>query len=161
MELTNFHHQAVALVGTVALPSPYPAYGVVSFVLSDWDGDAVIYVRIVQVVSQRRAITRFVRPEDIRAIRIKPDGDDDADPESWPILGPAKTRREIADRQADIIAHAQEAGVKHLEESWHVAAILHVHEAAPVLHRHEAGVTAAASAEFVEFFSHAGIPCCG
>ncbi|MGP0068635.1 MAG: hypothetical protein ACLQGP_34175 [Isosphaeraceae bacterium] len=160
MDITNSHHFAVALVGTVALPSPYPAYGHASLMLTDWDGEAVIYVKLVQVVNQKRMITRFIKPADIRAIRSRPTGGA-ADPETWPILSPSATQKEIAAGEAALIAHAKKAGVKELEESWHPAVILYVHEAAPVLHRHEAGVTAAVSAESLDFLASPHIPCCG
>jgi hypothetical protein len=163
MDITDLQHEAAALVGTVTLPSPYPASGTASFVLTDWGGDAVIYVKIAQVVNKKRIITRFVKPEDIVAIRVEPEHDEDEepDPETWPLLSPAKTRKEMAAREKAIIAHATTAGVTYLEEPWHAAAILHVREAAPVLHRYEAGVTAAVSAESPDMFASAGIPCCG
>ena len=162
MDVTNRHPCAVTLVGTVALPSPYPAYGQASFVLADWDGDTMVYVKLVQVVTKKQFITRFIKPGDIRAIRSKPDAGD-GDPETWPILSPAKTRKEIDAGETALIANAKEAGAKYLEESWHTAVILYVLEAAPILHRLEAGVTAAVSAESLRL--HEGliaphIPCC-
>ena len=166
MDLSTQHHQAVALVGTVPLPSPYPASGEASFVLTDWDGETVIYVKLVQVVNQKRIITRFVKPENIVAIRIKPEDDDDEDvsdndPQAWTMLNPTATRKEIETGKATIIADAKAAGVKELEEVWHTAVILYVHETAPVLHRHEAAVTAAVSAESLDAFSpDGGVPCC-
>jgi hypothetical protein len=159
MDITNLHHQAASLVGTVTLPSPYPASGAASFVLSDWDGDAVIYVKIVQVVNEKRIITRFVKPEDIRAIRFEP-AVGEGGPETWPILSPSATRKELEAGEKAIVAHAKKAAVKSLEEPWHDAAILYVDESAPVLHRFEAGVTAAVSAESLEALA-GGIPCCG
>jgi hypothetical protein len=146
MDIANEHHYAVALAGTVALPSPYPAYGQAFFVLSDWEGDTVIYVKLVQNVSKKQIVTWHVKPGEIRAIRLQPPGGSN-DPESWPILSPAKTRKEIAAGETAIIAHAKEAGVKSLEEPWHPAVILYVPEAAPVLFRHEVAMTAAESVE--------------
>jgi hypothetical protein len=162
MDVTSHHHQAVTLVGTVALPSPYPAVGRASFVLTDWDGETVIYVKLVQVISPKRIITRFVRPGDIRAIRSKPK-DSKVGPEAWPLISPAKTRAEIAAGEKAIIAHAKAAGVTYLEEPWHAEVILYVPEPAPVLHRTEVGVTAAVSAESpspMENLVPSSIPCC-
>jgi hypothetical protein len=161
MDITDLQHEAAALVGTVTLPSPYPASGAASFVLTDWGGDTVIYVKIVQVVNKKRIITRFVKPEDIVAIRSEPAHDKAHNPETWPLLGPAKTKKELETGEKTIIADAATAGVTYLEELWHAAAILYVREAAPVLHRYEAGVTAAVSAESPDMFAPAGIPCCG
>ncbi len=161
MDITNLQHDAMTLVGTVALPSPYPASGAASFVLTDRDGDAVIYVKIVQVVNPKRIITRFVKPEDVRAIRCKPEDDEVGGPETWPLASPAATKKAIEAGEKAIVAHAKKAGVKYLEEPWCPAAILYVLEAAPVLHRHEAGVTAAVSAESLDMATVAGIGCCG
>ncbi len=158
MEFTNAHHNAVTLAGTVALPSPYPATGEAFFVLTDWDSEQVVYVKLVQVMSSKQMITRFVRPEDVRAIRAKPSvaGTSD-DPNDWPLLSPSKTQKEIRAGETAIIAHAKAAKLKYLEELWHAEVILYVPETAAVLHRNEFGVTAAVSSEG---FLPASAGCC-
>jgi hypothetical protein len=109
-----------------------------------------VFVKILQVVSDRRIITRFVRPEDIRAIRGRPEGADGGGPESWPVLGIKKIQGELESRARELRAQAARTGI--LDESpWYHAAIVYVAEAAPVLHRNEVGVTAAVSSEEVGF----------
>ncbi len=150
MEFANEHHHAVTLAGVVALPSPYPATARAFFVLTDWDAEAVIYIKLVQVLNSKHIITRFIRPDDVRAIRPKPSAATSDDPNDWPILSPTKTQKEIRAGEAAIVEHANAARVKHLEELWHPEVILYVPETASVLHRHEYGVTAAVSAEGIE-----------
>jgi hypothetical protein len=148
MELTNEHHHAITLAGTAALPSPYPATAQAFFVLSDWDSEQVIYVKLVQIVSSKHIITRLIRPEDIRAIRPKPTAPGTStDPHDWPILSPAKTQKEISAGEAAIVAHATAGKLKYLEELWHAAVIVYLPEAASVLHRQETAMTAAESVE--------------
>jgi hypothetical protein len=151
MELHQSQLTALALAGTVALPSPFPAYGPISLVAVDDDGELEVMVKIVQVVSPRRIITRFIRPEDIRAIRGNPDGTIGAGPESWPILDIKKLQADLDGRIEQLLARTGEGG--DAEGLWFPAAIVYVPEAAPVLHRNEVGVTAAVSAEEVGFGS--------
>ncbi len=145
MDFTNHHHQAVTLAGTVPLPSPYPACGQAFFAYTEWDGEPVVYIKLVQVVGPKNIVTRFIKPEDIRAIRTP--ASEDTDPETWPLLSPTRTRKQIDDGIKAIIAKAKAAKVTHLETSWQVAAILYVLETAPVLHRHDVAMTAAVSFE--------------
>jgi hypothetical protein len=149
MELYPCQLTALALAGTVALPSPYPAYGSVSLVVVGDGDDREVLVKIVQVVSPRRIITRFIRPEDIRAIRGNPDGTVGAGPESWPICDIKKLRADLDSRIKALLARVGTG--PHAESLWYPAAIVYVPESAPVLHRNEIGVAAAISAEEVGF----------
>src|SRR5579883_2866398 len=149
MELHQSQLTALALAGTVPLPSPFPAYGPISLVAVDDDGDLEVMIKIVQVVSPRRIISRFIRHRDIRAIRGNPDGTIGAGPESWPILDIKKLRADLDGRMKQLL-HQMGAGGG-AESLWYPAAIVYVPEAAPVLHRNEVGVTAAVSAEEVGF----------
>ncbi len=157
MDFTIDHHQAVTLAGTVPLPSPYPAYGQAFFAYTEWDGEPVVYVKLVQVVSPKNIVTRFIKPEDVRAIRTRT-ASEYTDPETWPLLSPTKTRKAIDDGIKAIIAKAKAAKATHLEISWQTAAILYVAEAAPVLHRHDVAMTAALSFEQPALTS---THCCG
>jgi hypothetical protein len=149
MEFHTCHHDALTLAGTVALPSPYPACGAVSVVISRHGEDFEVFVKILQVVSERRIITRFVRPEDVRAIRGHPAAASGGGPETWPVLGIKKLQAELDKLAKELIAKAK-TGI--FEESvWYTSAIVYVPEAAPVLHRNEVGVTAAVSVEEVAF----------
>jgi hypothetical protein len=157
MEFHTCHHDALTLAGTVALPSPYPACGEVSVVVSRHGEDFEVFVKILQVVSERRIITRFVRPEDIRAIRGYPASAGGGGPETWPVLGIKKLQGELDKKSKELIAKAK-TGIFD-ESSWFSAAVVYVPESAPVLHRNEVGVTAAVSAEEVAF-ADAWSGCC-
>ena len=126
MEFHTCHHDALTIAGTVALPSPYPACGVVSVVISRHGEDFEVFVKILQVVSERRIITRFVRPEDIRAIRGNPAEATGGGPESWPVLGIKKLQAELDKRVKELIAKAK-TGI--FEESvWYSSAVVYVPE---------------------------------
>ncbi len=69
MDFHATHQAALKIAGTVALPSPFPAFGSLWIVVAPEDGEYETYIRIVQHVSSRRIITRYVRLADVRAIR--------------------------------------------------------------------------------------------
>ncbi len=156
MELQPFHHAALAIAGTVPLPSPHPAIGTVSLVITADGADLEVFAKIVQVVGDKRIITRFVRPEDIRAVRARPDDAPHSGPESWPVLGIKKIKGAIAKHAKALTEKAQKGVFGEVE--WYAAAIVYVAESAPVLHRNEIAVTAAVSAEEVWFVGPG--PCC-
>jgi hypothetical protein len=156
MEFHPCHHAALTLAGTVPLPSPYPASGLVSVTIARDGEDLEIFVKILQVVGDKRIITRFVRPEDIRAVRARPDGAAARDPDSWPVLGIKKIKGDLDKRSKELIEKAKKGILE--EAAWYSAAIVYVAESAPVLHRNEVGVTAAVSAEEVWFVAPFG--CC-
>jgi hypothetical protein len=149
MEFQPSHVTALTLAGTVALPSPYPATGIVSVVIARDGEDFEVFIKILQVISERRVITRLVRPEDVRAIRGDPDGTIGGGPESWPLRSIRKLKAELDRRAKDLLAKAN-TGLP-AESPWYPSAIVYVPESAPVLHRNEVGVTAAVSAEEVAF----------
>jgi hypothetical protein len=159
MEFHPSQQTALALAGTVPLPSPYPASGPVSLVLFGDGGDEEVLVKILQVISDLRTITRFVRPEDVRAIRGHPDGAIDDGPESWPVLGIKRVRAALEERARVLRERAGKARGPE-EVPWYDAAIVYVLESAPVLHRDEVGVTAAVSSEDVGFAGTSWSGCC-
>jgi hypothetical protein len=159
MEFLPSHHSALLRAGTVALPAPFPATGSVSIVLTRDDEELEVVVKILQVVSARRIITRFVRPEDIRAIQSRPAGAPTSGPESWPIRSFKKVRAEFEAREKTLRTDHQTKSILG-EVLWYEAAIVHVAESAPVLHRDEIGVTAAVSAEEVAFSDEIPQSCC-
>jgi hypothetical protein len=158
MEFHPTHHTAIALAGTVPLPSPHPASGLVSLVAMRDGDDIEVFVKILQVVSDRRVITRFVRPDDVRAIRAHPGHHAAAGPESWPVLSIKKIRAELERRVGELRERAAKTGILD-EAAWYAAGVVYVHESAPVLHRDEVGVTAAVSCEEV-FFAASPAGCC-
>jgi hypothetical protein len=150
MDFQQSHQTAIKLAGTVALPSPFPSCGAVSVVVAPEDGEFETYVKIVQIVSVRRIVTRFVRLDDVRAVRAPAQGSAAGGPESWPFIGPKEARRQIEKKEKDLRAQVKKSGSA-AESDWLPAAIIYAPEGAPVLHRNDVGVTAAVSAEDVAF----------
>jgi hypothetical protein len=150
MDFHATHQAALKIAGTVALPSPFPACGSLSIVVAPEDGDYETYLRIVQPVTGKRIITRFVRLADVRALRAPETAEASGAPETWPIIGAREIQRRIAKKEKELRAAATKSGSAS-ESEWLPAAIVYVPEAAPVLHRNDVGVTAAVSAEEVAF----------
>jgi hypothetical protein len=150
MDFHSTHQAALKIAGTVALPSPFPACGSLSIIVAPEDGDYETYIRIVQVVSGRRMITRFVRLADVRAIRAPEKSTAQGPPETWQIILAKEVQRRISKKEKDLRTAATKSKTA-CESEWLPAAIVYVPEAAPVLHRNDVGVTAAVSAEEVAF----------
>jgi hypothetical protein len=150
MDFQPTHQGALKIAGSVALPSPFPACGTLSILVAPDDGEYETYIRIVQQVSGRRIITRFVRLADVRAIRAPDASEAHCTPETWPIIGLKEVQRRIGKKEKELRTAATKSGSA-CESEWLPAAIVYVPEAAPVLHRNDVGVTAAVSAEEVAF----------
>jgi hypothetical protein len=150
MDFHPGHQAALKIAGTVALPSPFPACGSLSILVAPEDGDYETYIRIAQIVSGRRIITRFVRLSDVRAVRAPEIPESHGGPETWPIIGLKEVARRISKKEKELRTAATKSGTA-CEAAWLPAAIVYVPEAAPVLHRNDVGVTAAVSAEEVAF----------
>ena len=97
-----------------------------------------------------------IRPEDIRAIRVRPADSDAPDAEALPAVPMKKLKGELDKRSKELLTKAK-AGVFG-EQAWYPAAIVYVPEAAQVLHRSEMGVTAAVSTE--DLWSNVRGNCC-
>ena len=152
MDFTQNQQTALLLAGTVALPCPFPSVGTLSVLVVPEAGDFEVYIKIVQIVSSRRIITRFVRLADIRAVQALAANDPSGGPETWPIMGVAAVRRQLETIEKDLIEKVKKSNSARAFD-WLSAAIVYVPEAAPILHRDEVGVTAAVSAEDVGFNS--------
>jgi hypothetical protein len=162
VSLQESQQTAIALAGTVSLPAPFPATGPVSVVLIREDDSWETYIKIVQVVSLHRIVTRYVRRADIRAIRAPAGPARNGGPESWPVRKFKQAQGEIDAREQALRDRApDQATPAELELDWHPEAIVYVPEAASVLHRVEIGVTAAVSAEDVGFTAAPGHCCHG
>jgi hypothetical protein len=150
MDFHPSHQTAIKLAGTVALPSPFPAFGALHIVVAPEDGDYETYLRIVQPVTGKRIITRFVRLADVRAVKAPARPEAAASPETWDVIGAKDIERRIAKKVKELRAEAAKSGVA-CDSEWLPAGIVYVPESAPVLHRNDVGVTAAVSAEDVGF----------
>jgi hypothetical protein len=158
---------ALALAGTVALPSPFPASARISMVISpepSEDGTSTeqkFSLKLVEVIGDKLVVTRFVRVEHVRAIRFRSGSNTNKDPWIWQL----KTSRELhADFRAteeELKAYSQtfkNAGTKfsfeqNLESG--TRGIVYVPETAPVLVRTEVAVVAAQAVDIASSYSAA------
>lgn len=159
---------AIALAGTVALPSPYPAYGKVSLGLDSSGRDERpsacprYYLKSVENLSARQVVTRIVALNDLRAVS-RPDGDDVAASKAPRVTELVENL--FLDGGVILVAKQKlEAAVKRAPGDYEIVifpvAVLHVPETAAVLTTvvSHAGVTAAESAEIILHTEGAG--CC-
>jgi hypothetical protein len=150
LELTAEHLLGLDLVGTVELPSPFPAAGRVFLVRHPGaEGSAAapaqprLFLKLVQRLSDSQTVTRFVSPEHVRGVRFRPSKPGEA-PEEPTLVSGESIRREIGaiDWTKSVkdqrTAHEVELRPGHL-------GVLHVPESAPVLVRLEQTVPAALS----------------
>jgi hypothetical protein len=150
---------AFDLAGTVALPSPFPAFGrlvvvrvarpraVPSQTLSQnkKPEDHVSYIlKLVQAVSEKLLVTRFVSPDDVRSVRVVRCAADTADPNRWELMDGADLRAELL--KIDWGDAAKDGNGSH-ELELYATAVLYVPESVQVLVRLEFGLPAALSVE--------------
>jgi hypothetical protein len=165
LELNEEHFLGLDLVGTVALPAPVPAVGRIYVVRSPptkgAKGDAAkprLLIKIVQKISESHVITRFVRPEHVRAIRLNPPKGSAASVEPTWLTGD-HVRSEIA-------TYDWGKGTKDKDDRSHLEVelrkdqpgVVYVHETAPVLFRHEQTLPAATSLEIAPGLRAAACP---
>jgi hypothetical protein len=151
--------QAFDLAGTIALPSPFPAFGrlfVVRFTRAKStttqtpaqgkkaENKAYYVLKLVQSVSEKLIITRFVSRDDVRAFRVYGESDYLADPLASGIHDGDALRDEI-DKLDWSSVGKDERGSHEVE--LYPAAVLYVPEAAQVLVRLEFGLPAVLSVE--------------
>jgi hypothetical protein len=159
---------AIALAGTVSLPSPHPAYGKVSLGLDSSGRDERptgcprYYLKSVEKLSARQVVTRIVALNDLRAVS-HPEGDDVAHSKAPRVTHLVEDL--FIEGGAILVAKQKlEAAVKRAPGDYEIVifpvAVLHVPETAAVLTTvvFEAGVTAAESAEIILHTEGAG--CC-
>jgi hypothetical protein len=150
---------AFDLAGTVALPSPFPAFGRLVVVRvarpkvvpsqkstqgKKSEDNASYILKLVQAVSEKLLVTRFVSPDDVRSVRVVPAAANTSDPNSWKLIDGADLRAEL--QKIDWgNATKEEHGSHELE--LYATAVLYVPESAQVLVRLEFGLPAALSVE--------------
>jgi hypothetical protein len=165
VELHHEHHVAFALSGTVALPSPFPATGRVFLGIygngSEAQGERPpLALKVIQVVTDRFVVTRFVPWGEVRAIRflatVSDEEGEEEGAEEWTTL----TARSFAGTKLfraaveQVVAAGGEAEIELLPK-----AIIYVPESAPVFTRFELGMTAAESAECEAFGAACRLKC--
>jgi hypothetical protein len=142
----------LSLVGTVALPSPFPAvarlYVVRYPALTGAKGDEAkprLFLKLVETINAHHVVTRIIDPQDVRAIRwtaAKP-------PAKGAVAEPVLQAGDQA--RAEIAAIDWGKAVKDPANSYEVplhpdeTAMVYVAEAAPVLLRHEQTLPASVS----------------
>lgn len=159
----GFHHRAaLALAGTIPLPSPFPASGRVYLIgvansqTTNGNGHSNgvdFYLKSVQVISERNILSRTLEIDSVRAIGFHRASDHNghdqhprANGDDWQVvpIDDSNTVAEAMQRLRDARNGNQNGS---LEVLLYEKAVLYVHEAAPVLHHQELGITAAISAE--------------
>ena len=163
-DFTTDQRLLLAMAGTVALPSPYPAYGQV-FVGIDPSGDDSpasprFFVKLVQTLTSRRVITRFFALNDLRAVSY-PAGSQ-GDVHAARVTSTVTDMRErIESAKQALECAVQDSATVH-ELLLYPVAVLHLPEAAAVMVHitQEFGVTAAEAAENVEKCTEVTSGCC-
>ena len=158
LQIEPHHAQAMTLVGTVALPSPYPAEGRIFLVRhpvpAGSQGNAArptFHVKVVQKISDSHTITRFVDIDHVRLVRLSPRSEEKTSDTTEPaaeMLDDKDLKKELA---AIAWGSAGETNCHPLEVELRPGqtGVVHVPEAAPVLLRYDCTVTAATSLENV------------
>jgi hypothetical protein len=151
--------RAFDLAGTIALPSPFPACGRLLIVRvarpkavtgqkpaqgKKAEDNASYILKLVQAVSEKLLVTRFVSPDDVRSVRVVAGAANTADPNSWNLIDGAELRAELL--KIDWGNAAKEEHGSH-ELELYAAAVLYVPESVQVLVRLEFGLPAALSVE--------------
>jgi hypothetical protein len=151
--------RAFDLAGTIALPSPFPAFGRLLVVRvarpktvtsqnptqgNNPEDNASYILKLVQTVSEKLLVTRFVSPGDVRSARVVAGAASTADPNSWQLIDGNELRAELL--KIDWGNAAKEERSSH-ELELYAAAVLYVPESVQVLVRLEFGLPAALSVE--------------
>jgi hypothetical protein len=163
LQVEPHHSLGLNLVGTVALPSPFPAEGRIYVVrhpaapgAKGEDVKPTYHIKIVQKLSDSHSITRIVSLDHVRMIRFSQPGESVTKGTS-PAgkAGPTPSELSLDDLKKEVTAVPWAKAVKDENHSYevelqpHRTGVVYVPEAAPVLLRHECTVTAATSLESI------------
>jgi hypothetical protein len=151
LEFSSHHLLGMNLVGTVPIPSPFPATAKVFVVRYPLPAGAKAgaakprdFLKLVETINPNHVITRIVDPEQVRAIKWFPKPAA-AGAAVEPVLKSGdQLRAEIAGLDW---SKAGKDPLSSYEQPLHPeeTGVVYVHEAAPVLLRHEQTVPAAVS----------------
>ncbi len=149
-ELGSEHLVALGLVGTVALPSPFPATARVFVVQlppppkGDVQAARKYHIKIVQKINDSCIITRFVDHNAVSLIRFQPASEGES-PEQGPFsLDHAGVQELVGGLKWDVV---DERASHEIEPFPQHTGVVHVPENQPVLLRYELSVPAATSLE--------------
>jgi len=149
-ELGAEHLVALSLVGTVGLPSPFPATGrilVVRLPLPpgiDDESARKFHIKIVQTINDSCIITRFVDHNAVSMIRFQPASEGESSKEKPFSLDHTEVRKLVGGLEWDVL---DERASHEIEPFPQHTGVVHVAETQPVLLRYELSVPAATSLE--------------
>lgn len=141
---------ALGLVGTVALPSPFPASGRILLVRhplppgTDDESARKYHVKIVQAINDSCIVTRFVDHNAVRLIRFQPASQGEPSKERPFSLDQAAVQKMVSDQKWDV---TDERASHEIEPYPQHTGVVHVPETQPVLLRYDLSVPAATSLE--------------
>jgi hypothetical protein len=146
-QLGESQRAAFALAGTVALPSPFPASGLISIGVFPPPADAkehepTYYLRIVERVSDSNIVTRHIRPEDVRAFRVRSKVEPYPEQNEWTLHLAADKFKFIDSLKKKLQENLLKGGPTEIALFDHAPTIVYVPDGAPVLLRIEMSVTA-------------------
>ena len=158
LQIEPHHRLGMSLVGTVALPSPFPAEGRIFVVRhpesnQPQGGEAKpsYHLKIVQKLSDTHSITRFMALDDMRLIRFSPPRDSQNAPARAGEEAPGPLCLDREQLREVVEAVPWEKVVRDGRCDYEVelypdrTGVVYVPEQAPVLLRHECAVMAAMS----------------
>lgn len=150
-ELGSEHMTALGLVGTVALPSPFPATGRIFVVRHPLPQGAaedsrIFHIKIVQKINDSCIVTRLVDHESVNLIRFQPVSREPATKEGPFSLDQKQIQELVSGLQWDV---KDERASHEIEPFPQHTGVAFVPENEPVLLRFELSVPAATSLEQV------------
>lgn len=141
---------ALELVGTVALPSPFPATGRILLVRhplppgTDDESARKYHIKIVQAINDSCIITRFVDHNAVNLIRFQPASQGESSKEGPFSLDHEAVQKLVSSQAWDVI---DERASHEIEPYPQYTGVVHVPETQPVLLRYDLSVPAATSLE--------------
>ena len=108
------------------------------------EDNASYIIKLIQAVSEKLLVTRFVSPDDVRSVRVVRCAADTADPNCWELIDGAELRAELL--KIDWGDAVKDGRGSH-ELELYATAVLYVPESVQVLVRLEFGLPAALSVE--------------
>ena len=149
-ELASEHMIALGLVGTVALPSPFPATARILVVRHplppriDDESARKYHIKIVQTINDSCIITRLVDHKAVSLIRFQPASAGESSKEGLLSLDHADVQKLVSGLDWDVV---DERASHEIEPFPQHTGVVHVPETQPVLLRYELSVPAATSLE--------------
>jgi hypothetical protein len=149
VELGPQHMTALSLVGTVALPSPFPATGRILVVRHPPTGGGAsaaptYHIKIVQAINDSCIITRFVDHNAVSLIRFQPASQGESPGDKPFSLDHAGVQDLVSGLDWDVV---DERASHEIEPFPQHTGVVHVPETQPTMLRYDLSVPAATSLE--------------